>query len=430
MFRIWILLSALVFVACSTSKSHPTNRNLASISIKDRNGISESVRAKDRLERYQKLDFAQSQPYEKVLRVYSPDRQGHIDAIVTSYHPNGQLHQYLEVRDSRAFGMYQEWYRNGKQKAEAHVIGGQPDIEEFAKASWLFDGPTTVWDEFGHLVAVMPYHLGKLEGESLYYYPSGQLHRRLSYKENLLEGDTFYYDVQGRLRERSLYVAGKRHGLTEVYGEEGQVIAQETYRDDLLEEATYCRPSGELLASIRHGDGTRVIFNEQGIYQKEEYHNGVLDGNVQVFDARGALSMEYGMKDEVKHGVEWVYYAAPTRLAAEKGASLRPKLSVEWYKGVIQGVCKSWYDNGVLQSQRTFADNKKSGSSTFWYKNGKLMMLEHYEKDALQSGEYYQPDSPIPVSRVVGGNGVASLFDEEGRLIRKVIYRHGKPSEL
>ena len=45
-------------------------------------------------------------------------------ALKLSY---GQIKQYLESVNSRALGVYHEWYANGQQKVEALVIGGVAD---------------------------------------------------------------------------------------------------------------------------------------------------------------------------------------------------------------------------------------------------------------------------------------------------------------
>ena len=69
--------------------------------------MSETINSKDRLNAFEKTNFLSAQPYQKVMRVYGKQENGDIKACITSYHPNGQVKQYLESVNNRAFGAYQ-----------------------------------------------------------------------------------------------------------------------------------------------------------------------------------------------------------------------------------------------------------------------------------------------------------------------------------
>ncbi len=65
------LLSTPLYFSC-TPKQEPCyfeyipSTTLSSINIIDRNGISETVSSKDRLKKYEEVDWLAPQPYEKV----------------------------------------------------------------------------------------------------------------------------------------------------------------------------------------------------------------------------------------------------------------------------------------------------------------------------------------------------------------------------
>ena len=111
------------------------------------------------------------------------------------------------------------------------------------------------------------------------------------------------------------------------------------------------------------------------------------------------------------------------------GDTPKPKLSVSWYEGKIQGLVKTWYDNGVMENQREMTEGERNGVSTAWYRDGSLMMIEEYETGKLQKGDYYKKGSRQPVSQVNNGEGTVTLFDSEGNFIRKVPYYQGKPTD-
>ena len=106
---------------------------------------------------------------------------------------------------------------------------------------------------------------------------------------------------------------------------------------------------------------------------------------------------------------------------------LRLKLSINWVQGKILGAVKTWYPNGQLESQKNYSDNMKNGIATAWYNDGSIMFMEEYEKDKLVKGEYFRRGDSFPITEIKQGIGTASLFDSEGRFLRKISYHNGKP---
>ena len=160
---------------------------LISINIIDRNGLSETITSKERVKLYQNTDFTSSQPYQKVLQAFAKDKEGTSHSIITSYHENGQIRQYLEIVNGRAYGTYCEWHANGKKKLLAKLIAGIADIDEKSQGSWAFDKTSYAWDEEGRLVTKIPYDKGEIEGLALYYHTNGALAKCPIPKEKLTE---------------------------------------------------------------------------------------------------------------------------------------------------------------------------------------------------------------------------------------------------
>ena len=55
------------------------------------------------------------------------------------------------------------------------------------------------------------------------------------------------------------------------------------------------------------------------------------------------------------------------------------------------------------------------------------MFIEEYENETLIKGSYYQINQKEPTSTILNGNGTATLFDKEGRFIKKITYTKGNP---
>jgi antitoxin component YwqK of YwqJK toxin-antitoxin module len=395
---------------------------LTSINIIDRNGLSETINNPERIEQYATVDFLTPQPYQKVLRIYSRDASGNIPASITSYHPNGSPMQYLEVVNSRAAGAYKEWHPNGVQKVSATIVEGKGDIVDGAELTWIFDGCSQVWDECGNLQASIPYSRGDLEGVSIYYHANGNIWKTVPFQKNHVNGTVEIYREDGSLLLRTAYSNGVIDGESTRYWDDDSIAAEENYCDGLLSYGRYFDKKGECIASIDEGNGTRAIFGREGVVELHQYRYGILEGEIKVLDRYGRIVKLYHVKNDAKHGEEMIFFEA-----AKLQKKLDPKLSITWFDGKVQGVAKTWYDNGVQESQKEMSNNKKNGLSTAWYRDGSIMMMEEYEQDHLVRGEYFSRGEKFPVSSVEEGNGVATLFDSEGTFINKINYWQGKP---
>lgn len=394
---------------------------LVAVQIQDRNGITETVSIPERLQQYEEIDFFTSQPYKKVLRVYK--KAGKNRSIITSYHPNGNIAQYLEAQDMRANGHFREWFSNGQVKIDAVVIGGTADITSSAKRDWLFDGICHVWDEQGNLLASIPYNKGALEGLSETYYPSGGIRKKTMYSGNLEEGESSEFYPSGNLRGVQNYTRGKKHGDSSVFFENGHAACTEIYREGFLLGGLYYNVQGEQIGAVHDGRGIQVLYEGSFPAFLVDIHQGVPEGMVKKFNEKGELSTAYFVKNGKKQGEEIDYYPL-----IETGGVLQQKLSVHWEQDLVHGIVKTWYPNGQLESQREYCRNERLGPSCAWYRSGDLMLVEEYEEGKLWKGAYYKKGKSEPVSTIVNGNGTATLYDEQGALLRKVLYVNGKPT--
>src|SRR3989339_1387660 len=99
---LFLSILCILLSSCASRSQSSKDPTLVSIQVIDRNGFSETISTKDRLARYETTDFSQPQPYQKVLRVFSKNEEGKNPSIITSYHSNGHLWQYLEISNGRA----------------------------------------------------------------------------------------------------------------------------------------------------------------------------------------------------------------------------------------------------------------------------------------------------------------------------------------
>jgi antitoxin component YwqK of YwqJK toxin-antitoxin module len=420
--NVFLLLCFLCLVSCTSHRMQDQSHVLTNIQCVDRNGLSETISNAQRLRGFRAMDFFSSQPYKKVLRVYGRNSQGQSPTKITTYHDNGQIWQYLEAMNGRAHGKYQEWHQNGQLKIEAFVIEGIADLRDNAALSWVFDGVSKVWDEYGCLVAEITYEKGALHTPSTYYFPNGQVQKTIPFHEGKIDGVFFAYDVAGNAMEEVYYTKGKKNGIAIAYWNAKEICSMEEYAQDFLVQGVYFDSLGNQCAEVVKGNGDRAEFVDGKLAILTEYKEGIPEGNVRRYRIDGTMHSCYATKDGKKEGVEWEYY--PTKVDMQP----IPKLFLHWHDDKLQGIVKTWYSDGVQESQWEMQENKRQGYAFAWYKNGELMFSEEYANDLLVEGMYYKRGESTPISRIEKGSGRATLFNAEGALLHQVEYEKGKPS--
>lgn len=387
--------------------------------LQDRNGFSETISQRDRLERLQDQDFRNPQSYQKVIRVFARGEDGAIPSILTTYHPNGQLHHWLEVSNGRALGRYEQRFPDGKIRMEARLVGGAADLTEAAMTTWQFDGESRVYFASGSLQAVIPYKQGALDGIERHFHPNGQLALERHIANGRAEGLEEHWAECGRRLLSAEYHGGQRHGALYRWNAAGVLLDEESWSAGRLLEGMYhdCGPFDTASVGVIFGRGWAVERGQRG-YRLVEIQDGLPRGAVRSMTDLGQLDREWEQIGEEKHGVERVYDPKTAQI----------KLEMNWVEGALSGPCKSFYSNGSPESCWDMLDNQRHGKMVAWYRNGSVMLIEDYDRGKLVKGEYFGLGQSLPVSRVSRGNGIATLHQGDGRLIRAISIQDGEPA--
>lgn len=423
-----LCVCGLIWHGCTNAL--PVQEQLVSIHIQDRNGLEETISTPERLQVWEQCDFLAPQPYKKIFRVSKMGGKHH--SKITTYHSNGMPWQYLEVQEMRALGAFREWFANGQLHIEAHVVGGTADLSPVAQTSWLFDGMNSVWNEEGALIAMIPYEKGLLHGVSHYYYPSGRCHKEMPFQRGALHGSLLVYWENGTLQSKTEYQQGICSGLSLGFWSQGNPSWIEEYEHGLLERGVYYDVQGQERAEVYLGTGQRALFEGEELSQLVEFQHGVPEGLVQCFARNGELASSHRVKQGKKQGEERLYFLSH-EVRSERAydrhevASPQLKLSVQWEGDLIQGLVRTWYATGTLQSQSEWVQNQKNGASCAWYCDGSLMLVEEYQQGELVEGSYFRRGQSDPVSRVMQGHGTATFHDEAGLFVKKVVYQNRRP---
>ena len=422
--KIKFIILISIFTSCGV---YNKNEQMSFIQITDKHGISEIISSKEKLLKYQDVNFeTEPQPYKQVTRIFSDKTTKQKFSKITSYHNNGNIFQYLDIKDSSAYGKYIEWHKNGQKKIEAKIIGGEANLSPQSQETWVFHDISFVWDEKGNLLAEINYTNGLLSNISSYYFPNGNLQKIIPYENNEIHGTIKEYDENKKLTSISNFKNGKLNGKTKGFYKNNYIFI-ENYKNGKLINGKYLDPNKKLISSIKNGKGYKIHVNEAiSEVQKIEYTKGIEEGQIEIYSLDLQLICKYHKKNNQKQ-LDEIFYFLKSELDEDSIMTneQHPKVSIQWKDNYIHGLVKTWYNNAVLESQKTVSKNKKNGPLSAWYKDGAIMLLEDYENDILIQGKYFKKNIPTPISIVTNGTGVATLYDENGLFIKKIKYEKG-----
>ena len=406
----------VLFASCTRTSEEP--EKLVSVQFVDRNGNQELVSHTERIHTIAKTDFLSPQPYKKVVRMYRKGTDDKAWGVLTSYHQNGGIWQYLKTHNGRANGVYKEWYDNGCLRMLAYVVEGKGDLTPEAMTSWIFDQKNQVFDEQGQLVAEFFYCKGVLSDVTRYYYPNGVISKEIPYKEGLKEGCAQFFCEEGELIGETEYSAGEKVGRSYTKGSKEQPAREEQYVKGRLVAGIYWDLEGNAFSTIKEGVGVKPLFSNGYLSKTYEYLWGVVEGKVTSYRKDGSVAEETTVVNGQKQGDEWCYHA---------GGDKVPMLYIQWKEDQIHGIVRTYYEDGSRESEREMRENEKHGPAFAWYLDGSIMYIEKYEVGRLVEGKYFKPNADFPTSTIINGEGEATIYDEHGIFQRKVTYQQGTP---
>lgn len=412
--RIYILiLTFSLFFSCTPPQKLSY---LAGIQITDRNGFTETITTPQEVKKYENEDYFSPQPYERVILTIQSSKETTPSKIFT-YHPNGNIKEFLESINFQAKGTYKKFFSSGQIEIEAQLVGGVGDLTEEAKKTWIFHGKSQVYSKQGVLLACMGYSNGLLEGESKFFWDSGQLKESSIYTFGKKNGvyTSYYENKQPKLI--GFYKNGHKEGLFSHYSPSGTLVSKEEHFNQRLINASYY-DSDTLVSSVINGSGKKIVFSSEGLTELFPYTNGKINGVARQFSKEKFLLKSCDYLEGVKHGKELFFLPN----------SKTPYMSISWDNNTLNGPVSTYFPDGKVQSIFSIKNKLKDGSFKNWSTSGFLMFHEEYTNGLLNTGKYFKSGVNTPVSEIKNGKGTALFFDEQGSLLAKENYEQGEKS--
>lgn len=184
-------------------------------------------------------------------------------------YPNGQIAYVGYFKNNKPVGKFTRYYESGKLFSEAYfydnskyssvkmyntaerVIGRGRYCDQNKDSIWIF------YLDNGMQIAQEEYNNGILHGISkTFYYPSGNLHEIIPYKDGKKHGLYEKYYSDGRIRMRATYCDGLMCDTMKLYYPSGRIESEIPYKNDLRNgvEINYSE-SGKVTSTIPYDNG-------------------------------------------------------------------------------------------------------------------------------------------------------------------------------
>ena len=332
-------------------------------------------------------------------------------------------------------GFVQIFYPNNNQvSSEGTMRDGKPDAywstyyvtgvikSEGKRTNFLLDSLWNFYNQAGEMTEQISYKIGERSGYANKYIfnnPQNPGQATLTSSELYVmgkkEGNSYYYHPTGELKLMVFYKDGKKQGLSREFSKDSTLITVVLYKDNYVTDRERVNRKDE----EGNKQGTFREYYENGRIKKEEHYlNNKLHGYYREFDGRGELvmAMRYergtiveeidedmkelldmkstydqqgrliftgGYKEGVPVGIHRFFDTA----GVVENAHLYNELGQKVSEGVIdeqgnrKGGWTNFYPTGEVRAKGNYLNNQRAGSWTYFFGKGAIEQKGRFERD-------------------------------------------------
>lgn len=287
-----------------------------------------------------------------------------VDGKITRYNDNGTIWWKANYKNSKKFGKYLSYHKNGKLLKEEYYN------EEGEK-----HGPSKSYYKSGALWSETIYKKDIIQEKETSYFENGAIKVVTPYnEEGKPHGIEYSYYENGTISDETNYLNGTQNGTETHYHENGKVSYTGTFKDN--------SSTGKHI--VYRKDGTKKLILE--------YNDEGEEIDMQVFNETGLLSSSYTTVDD---------------------------------KTTIY---KEYFSNGQVKELNTTVYEKKHGETFMYYDDGTLRHKLIYKRDKLIENVacYDRNGNEIDKGNFVNGNGTVKFYNNKGKLQKELIYKNNR----
>jgi len=255
----------------------------------------------------------------------------------------------------------------------------------------------------------------------------------------------FYYPNGVKSSEGTL-VNGKPDGYWKSYNEKGTLVSEGNRKNFLLDSVwIFYSPSGDKSMEISFKEGKKngprkQYFNDETVV--EEWKEDTLINAIKAYYLSGELKRLTPLVDEKPHGLEKEFNKEGLVIVVSKYFAgilgKREFINRTDKFGLKQGNWKYFWDNGNLQMEGSFQNDKKKGYFKYYDDYGNFKYVEKYDNDVLVVDApetrqmdvrtvYHPNGKPAITATYYKGvpDGVRREFNEDGIVIKGYVFTNG-----
>jgi len=274
----------------------------------------------------------------------------------------------------------------------------------------------------GSILYTMSLKDGYQDGLTIKYFANGLVEEELSLRKGAFSGYNKRYARNGQLRLLSYYVDNKKQGEEIIYrtSDSGRSVQsinnynqgfkdgiQKSFNaDGILRQSTSYQANIEGRRTALHGPKT-YYYKKGNVRQISSFVNGQLHGLMVYYHENGLLEKEVCFQDN------------------KKLKGLEPCKG----KGKKQEIIKVFFADGSIKDEFQVEDGKLNGFNRSYYENGQLAVDSHYLNNHLDATKKKYTSKGIITESTQwkegSKHGEAKLFFPTGQLSYKKTYKNG-----
>jgi len=381
------------------------------------------------------------------------------DGPVKINYPNGQVSSEGTIRDGKPDGYWITYYLSGLVKSEGK------------RTNFLLDSTWNFYNHSGELIEEINYQLGvksgfalkysydnperpgmktliskelyindKKEGNSYYYFNTGELKSSFYYSNGRKQGPAREFDRDSTiitiLQYNNNYLIsrekinrrdedGKRQGTHKEFYKDGSIKKEENYLDnDLHGYFREFNETGELLQAMRFERG--AVIEEIDEEAKE-----ILDFK-RTYDEQGRIVFSGAYVEGIARGIHRFYDTTGTIINSyiynEKGVRLSEGIVDE--QGRKRGKWLDYYPSGKTKAIGAYLNNRRNGRWTYYFENERIEEKGNFIGGRFD-GEWiwnYADGSVWRIESYFNGkeDGHSVEYDNDGNVLSEGNYTDGE----
>ena len=241
-------------------------------------------------------------------------------------------------------------------------------------------------------------------------------------------------------------VSGKPDGYWKSYNEKGVLVSEGNRKNFLLDSVwMFYTPSGEKSVKISYFEGKKHGVRKQYFEDEtivEEWQMDTLINAIKAFYITNELKRFTPIEDGKPHGLEKEFNKDGLVIAVSRyyaGILGRREFINRTDKfGLKQGSWKYFWENGNLQMEGSYQNDKKKGFFKYYDEAGNFKYVEKYDNDVLIADApetrqlevrtaYHSSGKRSITATYYKGvpEGIRREFDEAGNVIRGYVFANG-----